>query len=337
MTPGNYTPVPMKEIILRFLGGNASSEEIILLQTWLEESEANRQYLDEVNSTYQASITLNRLNHHKVDQAWRILSQRIEQEPIVHKNRPKSRSLFVYKIAATVCLLVATAALLFKIIPGSTHEQHATIVRNSKGNNTRILLPDSSTVWLNANSTLEYTNEFGNTTREVTLKGEAFFDVKKDNKAFIVKTDKIQVHVKGTRFNIEAYKKNATVKTTLEEGKVELHVDGSSKYFTMKPGDQIILNTRLNDVVVKKVNPFDVSAWKEDRLVFDNTPLSEVIAKLENRYKVNIKIDSKKAMRERLSMTIEQEDIEEVLDLIKLSSRLQIKMEGNEIVLYESH
>ncbi len=270
----------MKEVILRFLGGNASSEEIVLLQTWLEESEANRQYFDEVNSTYQASITLNRLNHHKVDQAWQMLSQRIEQEPIVQKKRPKPSSLLIYKIAATVCLLVATAALLFKLIPGSTHEQHATIVRNSKGNNTRILLPDSSTVWLNANSTLEYTNEFGNTTREVTLKGEAFFDVKKDNKAFIVKTDKIQVHVKGTRFNIEAYKKNATVKTTLEEGKVELHVDGNNKFFTMKPGDQIILNTQLNDIVVKKVNPFDVSAWKEDELVFDNTPLSEAIENL---------------------------------------------------------
>ena len=337
MTPKDYAHVPMKEIILRFLEGDASVAEITILQTWLEESEANRQYFDEVNSTYQASITLNRLNQHKVDHAWRRLSQRIDQEPIVHKKRPKSRSLFVYKIAATVCLFVATAAVLFKIIPGSTHEQHATIVRNSKGNNTRILLPDSSTVWLNANSTLEYTNEFGNTTREVTLKGEAFFDVKKDNKAFIVKTDKMQVHVKGTRFNVEAYKKNGTVKTTLEEGKVELHVGGSNKFFTMKPGDQIILDTRLNDVVVKKVNAFDVSAWKEERLVFDNTPLSEVIAKLENRYKVNIKIDSKKALRERLSMTIEQEDIEEVLDLIKLSSRLQIKMEGNEIVLYESH
>jgi transmembrane sensor len=325
----------MKEIILRFLGGDASSEEIVLLQTWLEESKANRQYFDEVNSTYQASITLNRLNPHKVDHAWRMLSQRIEQEPSLHKKRPNSRSLLVFKIAATVCLLIGTAALLFRIIPGGTPEQRATIVRNSKGNNTRILLPDSSTVWLNANSTLEYTSEFGTTNREVTLKGEAFFDVKKDNKAFIVKTDKIQVHVKGTRFNIEAYKKNAMVKTTLEEGKVELHVGGSNKFFTMKPGDQIILNTQLNDVVVKKVNPFDISAWKEDKLVFDNTPLSEVIAKLENRYKVNIKIDSKKAIRERLSMTIEQEDIEEVLDLIKLSSQLQIKMEGNEIVLYE--
>ena len=107
----------MKEIILRFLGGDASSEEIVMLQAWLEESEANRQYFDEVNSTYQASITLNRLNHNKVDHAWQKLSERIEQEPIVHK-KTKSRSLLVYKIAATVCLLIATAALLFRTGPG---------------------------------------------------------------------------------------------------------------------------------------------------------------------------------------------------------------------------
>jgi hypothetical protein len=113
MTPGNDTPVPMKEIILRFLGGDASSEEIVLLQTWLEESEANRQYFDEVNSTYQASITLNRLNHHKVDHAWRALSQRIEQEPLVHKKLPKSRALFVLKLQLQFVFLVATAGLTF--------------------------------------------------------------------------------------------------------------------------------------------------------------------------------------------------------------------------------
>lgn len=335
MTPKNSAHVPIKEIILRFLEGAASEEEIVHLQAWLEEHEGNRQYFDEVNNTFQASITLNRLNHQKVENAWRRLSDRIEQVPALHTTKAKSRSLLILKIAASVCLLAATSALLFKILPTNNIEQHATIVRNSTGNNTRIVLPDSSTVWLNANSTLEYTSEFGNATREVTLRGEAFFDVKKGTKSFIVKTDKIQVHVKGTRFNIESYKKNATVKTTLEEGKVELHVGGSNKFFVMKPGDQIILNTQLNNVVVKKVNPSAVSAWKEDKLVFDNTPLTEVIAKLESRYKVNIEIKSSRAKRELLTMTIEQEDIDEVLDLIKLSSQLQIKMEGNKIILYE--
>lgn len=325
----------IKEIILRFLEGISTEEEATLLHEWLQESEANRQYFDEVNNTFQASVTLNRFNHPSVENAWSKVSKSIEQAPVRNISRTKSRVLLVLKIAASVCLLAVTGSLLLKILSENNVQQRSTIVRNSKVNNTRILLPDSSTVWLNANSTLEYTPEFGKTLREVTLKGEAFFDVKKDSKAFVVRTDNMQVHVKGTRFNVEAYKKNATVKTTLEEGKVELHVDGNNEFFTMKPGDQIILNTRLNNVIVQKVDPSDFSAWKEEKLVFDNTPLSEVITKLENRYKVSITIRSEKAKRERLSMIIEQEDIQEVLDLIKLSSRLQIKMEKNEIILFE--
>jgi ferric-dicitrate binding protein FerR (iron transport regulator) len=335
MTPKDSAHVPVKEIILRFLEGIASDEEILSLRAWLEENEANRKYFDEVNNTFQASVTLNRLNHHKVENAWEKLSQRIDESPTLHGARTRHRYLVVLKIAASICLLAVAGSLLFKIAPKNKAQQQVTIVGNSKGNNTRILLPDSSIVWLNTNSTLEYTPEFGKLSREVRLKGEAFFDVKKDSKAFIVRTDNMQIHVKGTRFNVEAYKKNATVKTTLEEGKVELHVDGNDKFFTMKPGDQIILNTQLHDVIVQKVDPSDFSAWKEEKLIFDNTPLTEVIAKLENRYKVNITIKSEKAKRERLSMTIEQEDIQEVLDLIKLSSRLQIKTEKNEIILFD--
>lgn len=335
MTPKNPDHIPVKEIILRFLEGIATDEEVAILQSWLEENEANRQYFDEVNNTFQASVTLHRINHPMVENAWEKVSNRIEQVPKLRISRSSSRYSPLLKIAASVCLLAVTGALLFKIFPEKVIRQQGTIVRNSEGNNTRILLPDSSTVWLNANSTIEYTPEFGRTVREVTLKGEAFFDVKKDSKAFIVKTENMQVHVKGTRFNVEAYKKNELIKTTLEEGKVELHVEGSDKFFTMTPGDQIILNTQLNDVVVQKVNPSDFSAWKEEKLIFDNVPLGEIVAKLENRYKVKITIKSLRAKHELLTMTVEQEDLDEVLEMIKLSSQLQVKVERNEIILYE--
>lgn len=335
MTPKDPDYIPIKEIILRFLEGIATDEEVTILQSWLEENEANRHYFDEVNNTFQASVTLHRFNHPMVENAWEKVSNRIEQVPNLRISRSRHRYLSVLKIAASVCLLAVTGALLFKILPEKVARQQGTIVRNSEGNNTRILLPDSSTVWLNANSTIEYTPDFGKTFREVTLKGEAFFDVKKDSKAFIVKTDNMQVHVKGTRFNVEAYKKNELIKTTLEEGKVELHVEGSNKFFTMTPGDQIILNTQLNDVVVQKVNPSDFSAWKEEKLIFDNVPLSEIVAKLENRYKVKITINSLRAKHELLTMIVEQEDLDEVLEMIKLSSQLQVKMERNEIILYE--
>lgn len=323
----------IKPIILRFLEGVASEEDVEVLHQWLEKCEENRQYFEELNNTYQTSVTINRFSHGRLEHAWgKLLQQTTETS---HRQAAKNHIHFVLKIAAAITLLVATGSILYHFFGLNNLSQHGTIVRNSSGKNTRILLPDSSTVWLNANSTLEYNSKFDYTTREVTLKGEAFFDVKKDNKAFIVKTDKMQVYVKGTRFNVEAYKKNTTIKTTLEEGKVELHVDGTNEFFTMQPGDQAIFNMQLNNVVVRQVNPADFSAWKEDKLVFDNTPLKEIVARLENRFKVNITIRNAKAGSDRVSMTIEQETIEEVLELIKLSSQLRVKMEGNEIILYE--
>ena len=335
MTPNDSDNIRIKEIILRFLEGIATEEEVTILQSWLEENETNRQYFDEINNTFQASVTLHRFNHPMVENAWEKVSRTMEQAPTLPISRTRSYYLPVLKVAAAVTLVVITSVLLFEILRENNIQQRSIIVRNSGGNNTRILLPDSSTVWLNANSTIEYSPEFGKTFREVTLKGEAFFDVKKDNKAFIVRTDIMQVHVKGTRFNVEADKKNALIKTTLEEGKVELHVEGSNEFYTMAPGDQIILNTQLNNVVVQKVDPSDFTAWKEEKLIFDNVPLSEIISKLENRYKVKITIKSLRARHELLTLIIEREDLDEVLEMIKLSSQLQVKVENNEIILYE--
>jgi len=335
MTPKDPLETPIKEIIFRFLEGIATEKEIVTLHKWLRENEANRKYFDEVNNTYQASVTLNRFNHRMVDDDWAKLTNRIGEAKTHQLPKRKASLLVLLKVAASICVLVIAGALLFNYFENNDVQKQGTIVRNSNNNNTRIVLPDGSTVWLNANSTIEYSPDFGQSLREVALKGEAFFDVKKDGKAFIVKTDNMQVHVKGTRFNVEAYKKNGTVKTTLEEGKVELHVDGNDKFFTMIPGDQLILNTKLNDVTVQKVDPTNFSAWKEEKLIFDNVPLSEIATKLENRYKVKITIKSAKAKRELLTMTIEQEDIEEVLEMIKLSSKLRVKMESNEIILYE--
>jgi ferric-dicitrate binding protein FerR (iron transport regulator) len=336
MTPKDPTETPhIKEIILRFLEGTATDKEVSILHQWLQENETNRKYFDEVNNTYHTSVTLSRYNHPMVDNDWAKIANRIIEEQNPQRSSQKTKYLVFLKVAASVCFLIVAGSLLFKTLENSEVQKQGTIVRNSQRHNTRIVLPDGSTVWLNANSTIEYSPDFGHAVREVALKGEAFFDVKKDSKAFIVKTDNMQVHVKGTRFNVEANKKNGTIKTTLEEGKVELHVEGSDKFFTMSPGDQLILDTKLNDVTVQKVDPTNFSAWKEEKLIFDNTPLHEIAAKLENRYKVKITIKSAKAKRELVTMTIEQEEIEEVLEMIKLSSKLRIKMERNEIILYE--
>jgi len=330
-------PQPIQEIITRFLEGHASEEDVETLYAWVQESEANRHYFHEMNNTYQASVTLARYNQPKINAAWEQLAQDIQgsgrtvEHPAL-KRHPKPSFSFA-KIAASITLLAVAGVVVFMVSKALGARQN-TVVYNAGENNMRILLPDSSFVWLNRHSTLEYAPSFGTADREVRLKGEAFFDVRKNKKQpFIVKAENIQVLVRGTKFNVQAYTAEPSIKTTLEEGKIELYVSGIASHFVMRPGDQITLDTEANKVSRKKVNPANFSAWKEEQLAFDSTPLRDIILQLENRYKVNIVADSTVALDERMSITIENETLEEVLGLIQDVSTIRARRDGNNIKL----
>lgn len=326
----------MKEIITRFLQGVATEEEIKDLHAWLEDDELNRIYFDEVNTAYQASVTLNFYSQQKTDSAWNKITQKVKLE----NGRPEKnaqhalRLSFAMRMAASVCLIIVAGYFTFKLVSKREQVQNS-IAINAQGKNMRVVLPDGTLVWLNSNSSLEYASVFGNEQREVILKGEAFFDVRKNAKPFIVKAGSIQVHVKGTKFNVQAYKEDQSIKTTLEEGKIELLVEGRN--LEMKPGDQVTVNTKLGKITSHQVNPSNFSAWKEEQLHFDNASLIEILTKLENRYKVTIEADSTIAMQEHLTMTIENESLDEVLHFIGMSSRLKVERKDKKIFLYPNN
>lgn len=331
----SYTEID--EMITRFLEGEASDHDIDILHSWLRESVENRRYFDEVNLAYQASVTLNRVNQQRIDSGWQQLQRRISK----NESKRGDLSFFLpvrrhtYLIAASATFALAVFSYLITSLFGSPRLKQNIIISSSKGSNTHIMLPDSSDVWLNVNSTLEYPDEFGRDSRVVILKGEAFFDIRKDQaKPFIVQTEDIDVTVRGTRFNVEAGVDGKTTTTTLEEGKVDLYVRRNNKSYFMKPGDQITIETNGHQVRHKKVNPSYFTAWKENILVFDNAPLNEIINKLENRYRVSI-LAGKALANERFTLTIEQESLDEVLALIQLSSQLKFKRENDQIILYE--
>ncbi|MBT1704555.1 FecR family protein [Chryseosolibacter indicus] len=326
-----------RDLISGFLEKQLSDAELDELKSWLMQDASHKEYFDKVNENYQTTKILDQFNSEKIDNAWLKLSEKINGEKNRHfKQRTISQYYYNFlRVAASVSILVLTSLLLWKLYNSVvTPTSDLIVVENSQTRNTHIVLPDGSLVWLNGSSTIEYNSDFGKTNRQVKLNGEAFFDVKKkDNQNFIVRTNNISVRVKGTRFNVSAYK-GQEVKTTLEEGKVELSLY-DDKVYPMVPGEQIIVNDKENRVVLQKVDPADYTAWKEEKLLFDNTPLADIILKLENRYKVDIVVDAQVASRERLTMTIHQETIDEIMEMIQLSSRLNWKKTNNQILIYE--
>ncbi len=221
-------------------------------------------------------------------------------------------------------------------------------ISTKPGSRTKIQLPDGSSVWLNGGSKLVYNNrDFGEKFREVTLTGEAYFDVVKNkDKPFIIHANKINIRVTGTAFNVKAYPGERNIETSLIRGSIEVTIRGRPGEFVMKPNDKLIISNDPTYVdnritTIKKNGPIvadsmitlmshltlgkdDITiqetAWVENKLVFDNEPFEEVALKMERWFGVSIDFADSKLKSERLTGTFEKQTIAEALLALQLST-----------------
>lgn len=180
-------------------------------------------------------------------------------------------------------------------------------------------LPDGTTGWLNSNSSLKYDENFISD-RQVTLTGEAFFDVYRDRKRpFIVNTPEINIKVLGTRFNIASYENEKTVEVVLEEGKLLFNDNELKKSCMLSPNEMVIYNKTLKDFSTEVVQTQKYVAWTEGKLVFRNDPLDVVARRLERWYNIDVEVNVSSAEDLRWRATFIDEGLEEVLSLLKRS------------------
>lgn len=178
-------------------------------------------------------------------------------------------------------------------------------------------LPDGTKGWLNSNSSLRYESDFKNN-RNVTLNGEAYFDVERDKrKPFRVIASDVQVTVLGTRFNVESL--DNSVEVTLEEGKLEYYNKDLDKTFSMLPNDCIFYDNATGLFKVDVVQTEKYVSWKDGKLVFRNDPLDIVAKRLARWYNIDVEIKGDISDQPALRATFVDENLEEVLRLLKLS------------------
>ncbi|MFC5411919.1 FecR family protein [Larkinella bovis] len=212
--------------------------------------------------------------------------------------------------------------------------------RTGFGETRTLQLTDGSRVVLNANSELDVPRfGFGQDTREVWLRGEAFFAVshKVDNQKFVVNADKkFRVTVHGTEFTVYARPQGA--KVALEEGKVAVNytVGKETKEVTLKPGDLVTLDPQNRTKLKRKVETRKYSAWKEHRFVFDDMTLREFGDMLAETYGLTVEIPSDELARRTLVGSCHATSVDDLLETIGDLFHLTIERQQNRIILYRN-
>jgi len=278
------------------------------------------------------------------------------------QNTPRKRRLLF--LAATSFLLLVCVVFYFNKqgITTTSNKIAKSEVSTKKGSRTKVQLPDGTTVWLNSSSKLTYDNQnFGKVIREVSLSGEAYFDVVKNKtKPFIIHTAKMDIKVLGTVFNVKCYPGEKTTETSLIHGSVEVSVKNRQEKIMMKPNEKLILQNEASIAAVKTAatnikknalnnnNPiFELShltlyptnneivetGWVENKLVFTNESLEDVALKMQRWYGVPIIIKYDRLKKELLTGIFEKETIEKALKALQYTTRFNYQTKNDTITI----
>ncbi|MFT4221980.1 FecR family protein [Dysgonomonas sp.] len=207
-------------------------------------------------------------------------------------------------------------------------------VFSENGQKSRIILPDGTHVWLNSGSEITYTSDFNQANRNIKLKGEAFFDVKKSAlQEFNVEVNSINIQVLGTAFNVSAYDEDSDIKISLERGKVEVRQKKDNLILaTLNPDEQVVLNKLNLSATITKCDAQIESIWHENVLKLNNVTAEEMFRKLERWYGVDITVQNLGKPR-RYGFTIKDESLREMLELINIITPISYRIEGEEVTI----
>ena len=348
-------------LIARSLSGEASLQEEETLQDILHQDISLQQQYDLLKRMW---VTENNSEHtiddHEKENISLILYLATSGSELAPVKQNRRKKVFIYRAGiAAAAAAVIYAGWIFthrtNSIPTQNNAQTQTLVAEN-GSRTKTILPDGSSVWLNAGSHISYEKNFAGTTREVKLDGEAYFDVVKDPKhPFIVHVADYDIKVLGTAFNVKSYATDKTVETTLLRGLVQVTQHNAKKQVPiyLHPNEKLIVQKfaaneeiKLPDIkqpVTKKeytIKPIDSTikeadrmetAWVYNRLEFNGDNFEELAAKLERWYNVSIIFDDNEVKNLHLHGSFENESIDEALAALKIATPFNYAIRGREI------
>lgn len=304
--------------------GKKYSNEI---KKWASGSKENKKLYHDLLTLYELTGTFPTPFTPDKSKAW----QKIQRK--IHSNKKRHfLYLRIAQIAAVfiiVFLSVWTGTQINNIKPQSYTE-----VFTSGGQKTQILLPDKSTVLLNGNSRIIYSQDFNKKNRTVKLEGEGYFKVHKNpSKQFIVCTKSgIDVKVFGTSFNVKSYEDEDITEIGLKTGSIQIDRN-NKKIVRLKPGELATFNKKINKIKIQKENIDIVSAWARNEMIFNESSLWKIAKYAERWYGVKINLDPKLQDGEKLTFKVKTESLQELLKMINILKPIKYKIDGKQVTI----
>ena len=247
--------------------------------------------------------------------------------------RNKKKIIRIRKVVGKLCIaasfIIAVAGGYF--LSALLEQDNCFEVSADSGQRSEIVLPDGTVVNLNSGTTVTYSSSYNDKNRLVKVDGEAFFDVKKNDRIpFVVETGDCSIKAVGTKFNVRGYGDETEIVTTLVEGKVITTVHGVEE--SLLPNQQIVFDKVANTLTKKNARRTDhLVPWMDDEILFENTSLRDIAAVLERQYNVKIIFDDCEILDYSYTGLIKNSSLTNVLDLISGTSPVLYDISGNVI------
>ena len=330
------------DIIAKYLQNKASKSELQVLEVWLQQSSANQELFDELLLIWkEPSREPVLINSEEVKE--RVWARVFEVDTVNGKTKKTRRFRLPYylRIAAVAAFLVSLTFSLYHFLQQETREQHmarpAITKSNPAGQKSRINLPDGSIVWLNAASTISYDENFTDTSRYITLAGEAYFEVVKDSlRPFHVKTKNLSLVVLGTSFNVNAFENDDLIHVALIEGKLKVaNLDNAAvRAVVLEKGEGIAFDRNtatINKIQLSAADQFTNMSWRDGVLDFNEDGFDSFIKKIERWYDVKVEVTGEPPGNWRIKASFKNEYLSNVLKSIAFNKDFRYELEGKEL------
>ncbi|MCZ4245452.1 FecR family protein [Pedobacter punctiformis] len=324
---GEISPEESNELELLLSSDESYRQEYKSLNAYFDEKEGPDEHIDEVFNRIKSRIAI---------------PEQVDEEVIIKPTQSKHHFKIWFQIAAVLILFVSGVVLYKSYFNNDRINWQSINVPASEKKN--LTLADGTTVTLNSASQLKYPANFKGDTREVYLAGEAYFDVKKDaERPFIIHTDKIQVKVLGTAFDVKAYPNDDFTETTLIRGRVEIRLkDNTATPFILNPGEKFVLTNHDHKASLSKltyffagdVNSIIETSWTKHELMFKNNDFASISRLFERWYDVKIVFKNEALKSFKFTGKFKGESIIDALKALKMIEHFNFNVQGKIVYLY---